>query len=307
MKNINNNREYERNYGFWNETEQECLAKSKVAIAGAGGDGFQLGYKLAMMGVRNFSIADPETFEVENSNRVIGATSDNIGVNKAEVFKKMVLNMRPDACVETYQEGVTPYNVKDFMRGSDLVIDESELTHLEIGANIARAARAEKIPNMIVMNLGFAALATSLNHSSGKTFEDVMGIPKGMPLDEIADLDVDFSRVLAYIPKYGDIRTLMSVKEGYSLPSISQGVDVASALGTTEAFLHLTSSVNNHRRQPTWAPKFRYLDAYSCEGGVIRFPRISYYLGAIALAVRCGIGINPLASYTKDDLDRRNK
>jgi len=292
---------YQRNYGFWNETEQELLSKAKVAIAGAGGDGFQLGYKLAMMGVRNFSIADPETFEPENSNRVFGATYGNSGKNKAEVFKEMVNDIRPDASVNIYTDGVNKDNIKEFMHGASLVLDESELTKLEIGTMIARTAREQNIPNLLVMNIGFAAIATSFRSNNGKTFEDIMGIPKNMPLDEVADMKVDFSRCLPYVPKYGDINTLIAVNDGAPLPSISQGVDIASAIGTTEAFLHITQGSNNHRRQPTWAPKFRYMDSYNGDSGVTRLPRLSHYLGLIAMLGGSKLGLNPRASYSKEE------
>ena len=301
------NKAFQRNYGFWNEEEQKCLSESKVAIAGAGGDGYQLGIKLAMMGVKNFSIADPEVFEEENSNRVIGATSSNIGRNKAEVFRDMVMDMRPDAKVEIFNEGVNESNIEEFMRGSHLVLDETELTHLELGTMVAREARKNKIPDIFVMNLGFAALASSFHPEHGKTFEDIMGIPKGSPLDEVKDMELDFRRVLMYVPNYGDIKTLMAVKDGAPLPSISAGVDVASAIGTTEAFLHLTSKLNNHRKRPTWAPYFRYIDSYNNKSGIAKASKISYQLGMAAVIGRTIFDLNPRASYSKEERDNRRE
>lgn len=308
MENISK-KEYSRNYGFWNEEEQRLLSKSKVAIAGVGGDGFQLGYKLAMMGVGKFTIADPEVFEEENSNRVIGATSSHLGRNKAEVFRDMVADMRPGATVDIYTEGITQDNLTEFTDGADLVIDETELTKLELGTMLAREARRKVIPDLLVMNIGFAAVATSFGPYRGhKTFEDIMGIPKGAPLDEVADMKVDFSRCLPYIPDYGDLRTLEAVKAGADLPSISPGVDVASALGSTEAFLHIVSASKkgNNRRQPTWAPRFRYMDSYNGESGVTMTPRLSYYLGLLAVAGRSVFDLNPKASYSDDNRSARN-
>jgi len=298
---------YQRNFGFWNEAEQKRLGDAKIAIAGVGGDGFQLGYKLAMMGVNHFSVADPETFERENSNRVIGATSSHIGQNKAEVFKEMVKDMRPDATIDVFTDGVNTENVEDFMYGADLVLDESELTRLEIGTMLARTARKAMLPDLLVMNVGFSAIATSFHPAKGKTFEDIMGIPKGTPLDEVAEMNVDFSRCLPYIPKYGDLSTLIATQKGAPLPSISQGVDVASAIGSTEAFLHLTQNSGNHRRQPTWAPKFRYMDSYNSESGVTRMPRLSYYLGLAAVVGRSSVGLNPRASYRDEERRKRNQ
>lgn len=296
---------YKRNYGFWNEAEQEALGQSKVAIAGVGGDGFQLGIKLAMMGVVRFSIADPEVFEIENSNRVFGATSSSYGKNKAEVFSEMVHDIRPEATVDIYNDGVNQENVKEFMHDADLVLDESELTYLQIGTMIAREAREQRIPDLMVMNIGFCGIATSFHPQSRNTFEKMMGIAKNTPLDEVADMSVDFSRCLPYIPNYGDINSLIAVQEGASLPSISQGVDIASAIGSTEAFLHLTAGARNKRRKPTWAPRFRYMDAYNGTSGVINFSRASHYLGLAALATREQLGLNPRASYRQAERDSR--
>ena len=300
-------RAYWRNFGFWNEQEQKRLSESKVAIAGVGGDGFQLGYKLAMMGVMNFSVADPETFEVENSNRVFAATDKACGRKKAEIFKEMVLSIRPGASVNIFTEGVNEDNVDQFMDGADIVLDESELTKLEIGTMIARTARRLGIPDLLVMNIGFSAIATSFHPHKGKTFEDIMGIPSGMPLDQVAKLKVDFSRCLPYVPKYGDIDSLIATQEGASLPSISQGVDIASAIGTTEVFLHLLNEIKNRRRKPVWAPRFRYMDSYSGKSGVIKLPRFYHYWNLFNVLGRCKVGINPRASYRKSERDQRSQ
>ncbi|HPF31025.1 MAG TPA: ThiF family adenylyltransferase [Candidatus Saccharibacteria bacterium] len=310
IKDNNLDRIYRRNYGFWNEQEQEKINNSKIAIAGVGGDGFQLGIKLAMMGVKNFSVADPEEFERENSNRVFGAKISTYGKNKAEVFKDMVLDIHPDAKIEVFNDGVTEDNVEEFLKDSDLLLDESELRYLKIGTMLARTARKMVIPDLMVMNIGFSSIATSFNPKPSwnqSTFESVMGIPKGMPIDEVNSVEVDFSKCLPYVPSYGDIRSLKAVQEGASLPSITQGVDVASALGSTEAFFHLTSGLNNNRRKPTWAPKFRYMDAYNGESGIIRGSRVSHYMGLVAIAGRSLLGMNPRASYSQEDRDRREK
>ena len=304
MKTINSP-EFSRNYGFINEAEQEALFNANIAIAGVGGDGFQLGLKLAQKGVQHFSIADPEIFEKENTNRVPGATQSTYGRNKAEVFQERVHDINPDAVVKIWINGVQKENVEEFMHGATLVLDESELTHLEIGTMIARQARKQGIPNLLVMNIGFAAQATSFRPSGGKTFEQLMGIPNGMPLDEVCEMKVKFERCLPYIPRYGDIRTLIAAQEGAPLPSIAEGVDVASALGTTQAFLHIVHVVNNRRPPPTWAPRFKYLDSYTCRGGDIYFPLISYYARLSEVIIRNSLGCNPKANYTEADRKRR--
>lgn len=295
-----------RIYGFHNESEQEAVARSTVSIAGAGGDGFQLGYKLAMMGVGQINIADPEVFEPENSNRVFGATAPNCGRNKAEVFKEMVSALPRDVKINVFSDGVTEDNVDDFMHGADLLIDESELRYLHVGTLLARKALQYNIPELFAMNIAFAGVATSFEPGSPHGFEKMMGVPQGAPLDELADMTVNYSRSIPYIPPYGDYETFVAVVNGAPLPSISQGVDMASAIGSTEAFLHLTSGVSNRRKSPTWSPRLRYMDAYTNKSGTVRFPRAEFYLGVAGLYAKTKLGINPSASYSDADRLRRS-
>lgn len=298
--------EYQRNFGFWNEAEQEAMSNSVIAIAGCGGDGHDLARSIAMMaGPKEIRIADPEVFEPENSNRVAWADETTYGRSKVDVLEEGINNIRPGTKVVPYKDGVTVDNVEEFVRGADLVLDESELTYLHIGTAISREARKNNTPTLIVMNIGFAAIATSFAPESKYSFEKMMGIPEGMPLDEVEDFKIDFSRALPYIPNYGDMDSLVAVQNGASLPSIVQGVKIASGLGSTEAFLHLTSSVKNKRRQPTFAPKWRYMDAMNDKSGVIHYPRLNYFGRAALMAARNALHLNPEASY--DDASRSRR
>lgn len=301
-----NRPEYQRNFGFWNEQEQSAMSDSVIAIAGCGGDGHDLARSIAMMaGPKEIRIADPEVFEPENSNRVSWADTTTYGRSKVDVLEEGINAIRPDTKVVSYTDGVTLDNVEEFVQGADLVLDESELTYLNIGTAISRETRKHNVPTLVVMNIGFAAIATSFDPARKYDFEKMMGVPKGMPLDEVKELEVDFSRCLPYIPAYGDLATLKAVQNGASLPSIVQGVKAAAALGSTEAFLHLTSSINNRRRSPTFAPQWRYMDAMNAEGGVIRHPRLNYYGRAILMAARSAARLNPETSY--DDAARARR
>lgn len=298
--------EYQRNFGFWNEAEQTAMSNSVIAVAGCGGDGHDLARAIAQMaGPKEIRIADPEVFEPENSNRVSWADTTTYGRSKVEVLEEGIKAIRPDTKVVTYKDGVTMDNVEEFVAGADLVVDESELTYLQVGTAISREARKNNTPTLIVMNIGFAAIATSFDPKSRYDFEKMMGIPKGMPLDEVKDLDLDFSKALPYLPEYGDLETLEAVQGGASLPSIVQGVKLASGLGSTEAFLHLTSSVKNKRRTPTFAPQWRYMDAMTGDSGIIKRPRASYYGRAVLMASRSKLGLNPSTSYRDEDRQRR--
>ncbi|MCS5713681.1 ThiF family adenylyltransferase [Herbiconiux sp. CPCC 205716] len=305
--------EFSRNYGFWSETEQQALTESRIAIAGVGGVGFQVGTKLARMGVGAFSIADPEVFEPANANRVPGASATSYGRAKAEVFREEVLAINPHAVVHVYRDGVTPENAAEFLEGADLVFDESETTQPEIGTAIARQARRQGIADLLVINVGFATMATAFSPGGRFTFERYLGLPEGAPLEEIAGLSVDFTRLLPYVPAYSDLRGLISVATAGpdgshpSLPSIAPGVDLASALGSTQAFLHLMhrKGLGRLRRRPVWAPRVAVLDAYTVTGRIIRASKATHLRHLLVAAVRDRAGRNPPGSYTHDDIARR--
>ncbi|WP_053353273.1 ThiF family adenylyltransferase [Leucobacter musarum] len=303
--------EFARNYGFWSEDEQLALTRSRVAIAGVGGVGFQLGLKLARMGVSSFSIADPEVFEPENVNRVDGAVHSTFMRSKAEVFRERLHDINPDAAVDLFTDGVNAHNVQEFMHGASVVLDETEMTMPDIGTLVAREARRIGIPDVLAMNIGFAAQVTSFDPHSAWTFERYRGFSDRAPLDEIAELGVDFARCLPYIPAYTDLRSLATVQGDdahapASLPSISIGVDVASALASTQVFLHLTSKLGNRRRKPIWAPRVAYTDTYDLRTRVVRAGKWSHLRHLLSAALRQKAGRNPLASYTHDDIARRS-
>ncbi|WP_291048084.1 ThiF family adenylyltransferase [Herbiconiux sp.] len=306
--------EFSRNYGFWSEAEQQALVDSRVAIAGVGGVGFQVGTKLARMGVSSFSIADPEDFEPQNANRVPGATTATYGRSKAEVFREQVREINPAAVVHVYRDGVTVENVGEFLAGATIVFDESETTHPEIGTTIARTARALGIPDILVVNVGFAAQVTAFHPRSRFTFERFMGLSETAPLDEIAASEVDYSRFLPYIPPYSDLRGLVAMTteapdgSRVSLPSISPGVDLASAIGTTQAFLHLTAAAGivNRRRRPIWAPRLAYLDAYTMRGRILRAGKAAHLRHVLVAAARDRFGWNPKGAYTHEEIARRS-
>ncbi|WZH35612.1 MAG: ThiF family adenylyltransferase [Microbacterium enclense] len=293
--------EFSRNLGFWRRSEQELLRESTIAIAGAGGDGFDLAVALAMMtGAAEVRIADPETFVPENSNRVAWANADTYGRLKIDALRETIGKIRPETRVVSFAEGVMTENADEFVAGADLVLDESELRYLHVGTALARAARRHGVPNLLVMNIGFGAIATSFAPRSPFTFERMMGLPADITLDDAAAREVDLTRCVPYIPRYGDLGTFRATVAGSPLPSVVQGVKAAVSLGTTEALLHLTRTDQNRRRSPVFAPRWAYTDPMALVSGRIRYARARHRIGATVLATRSVLGWNPQASYAEE-------
>lgn len=292
--------EFHRNLGFWRTSEQQLLQDSVIAVAGAGGDGFDLTMALVMMaGPKEIRIADPETFVPENSNRVAWATTDTYGRLKVDALREAIQKIRPGTRIVTYPDGITVDNADEFVAGADLVLDESELRYLNVGTALARAARRHRVPNLLVMNIGFGAIATAFAPGSRYTFERMMGLPANISLEEASTRTADLSRCVPYVPPYADLATFRATVAGAPLPSVVQGVKAAVSLGATEALLHLTRRDANRRRKPVVAPHWAYCDPMTLASGRARFARAHHWAGLAVAAGRSILGFNPQASYTE--------
>ena len=306
--------EARRNFGFWNEPTQQGLHDVTVGIAGSGGTGNMVGMALAQMGVQRFVIADPEVFDKANSNRVMGARTETIGRNKAEVLAEDIRAINSGAQVDVYPEGINEDNVEEFLakRRVDAVLNGLELTHPELGTMLARKARARKIGNRVVgvplVDVEYIAHAGQgyvIDPNSPVTFEKLMGIDERAPLDEVADMTIDPSRYLAYLPPYGDLRTLQAIRDGAPLPSNAIGAGVAGDIAKAEVLKLVRTMKGEKGIKPTYAPHVRWYDAYTGKGGQTRHPRFSYYRHLGIVVAKNMLGLHEPASYTPEERARR--
>lgn len=110
------------------EKEQGILAEKKVAVVGLS-VGKSVAITMAMeraLGV--LVLADFDQFELSNSNRIITPLK-NLGVPKATIVAREIMEIDPFISIEVFENGVTHNNVSDFFEvhgGLDLVIDECD-------------------------------------------------------------------------------------------------------------------------------------------------------------------------------------
>ena len=96
----------------------EKLARAKVIVYGIGGVGSYAVEGLARAGVGNIILVDNDKISSSNLNRQIHATHSSIGKNKVDVMKKRILDINPNAIVDTY-------NPKSIEGGEWNIIDKS--------------------------------------------------------------------------------------------------------------------------------------------------------------------------------------
>lgn len=111
----------------------EKLQKAKVAIFGIGGVGSFVVEGLVRAGVENFVLVDDDKICLTNLNRQIIATRKTIGKYKVDVMKERILEINPNANVETYQEFYMPNSENKILdKTIDYVVDSIDTVTAKI-------------------------------------------------------------------------------------------------------------------------------------------------------------------------------
>ncbi len=105
------------------EMMQERLHKARVAIIGLGGIGTWVVQGLALAGVCNFTLIDPDVVEISNLNRQCLFNVDDVGSSKVQVAEQKLHVIESEISVRgVEQKVVSSQDCFDVMRDSDLII-----------------------------------------------------------------------------------------------------------------------------------------------------------------------------------------
>lgn len=127
------------------------LQSSKVAIFGIGGVGSYATEALARAGVGNFTLIDFDTVDITNINRQIIATHKTIGKYKVDLMKERIIDINPNAKVDTLKLFFLPNSNQDIINTSiDYIIDAIDT----VTAKIELAVLANKLEIPIISAMG---------------------------------------------------------------------------------------------------------------------------------------------------------
>ena len=131
----------------------EKLSKAKVAVFGIGGVGSFVVEGLVRAGVKDFVIIDDDKICLTNLNRQIIATRKTIGKYKVDVMKERILDINPDANVETYKEFFMPNSESNIINNSlSYVVDCVDTVTAKI--EIVSKCKELNIPLISAMGTG---------------------------------------------------------------------------------------------------------------------------------------------------------
>jgi len=252
---------FSRNLGLVSSLEQEKLRASHVAIAGLGGVGGVHLVTLARLGIGRFTIADPDTFEVGNFNRQMGATTRSVGRSKAEVMAEEARAINPDVEIRVFSEAVTPANVDDFLAGADVYVDGVDFFTIEVRRLLFRKARELGIWGTTAAPLGCSTAWLSFA-PNGMSFDSYFDFQDGMEtLDQIVAFAVGLAP-RATQRSYMDLTKVdLSARTG---PSLGLACQLCSGVTAAEIIKIILG-----RGRVTTAPGYAQFDAYTgklCRG-----------------------------------------
>ena len=243
-----------RNQGLIRPDEQERLRLARVAIVGMGGMGGIDVATLARLGIGRFTIADPDVYEVANTNRQFGAMSSTIGRNKAEVMAEIIQDINPEAEVRVLTDPICSESAGDFLLEADLFVDAIEFFEIDVRRHLFRLAASKGIHAITAGPVGFSAVWI------------VFG-PGRMSFDRYFDLTDDMSpleKLIAFgvgVAPRATQRSYMDLEaldiEARTAPSCTLACQLAAGALACEATKILLG-----RGRVRVAPHYQQFDAY---------------------------------------------
>lgn len=129
------------------------LAGSTVAIFGVGGVGSFVAEGLARAGVGHLVLIDNDLICLTNINRQIHATSKTVGKPKTAMMKQRILEINPQAVVDTIDKFYLPENAVEFFNQPyDYVVDAIDTVTGKI--NLVLKCQELNIPIICSMGAG---------------------------------------------------------------------------------------------------------------------------------------------------------
>lgn len=177
----------------------EKLQQSTVIIFGVGGVGSFSVEALARAGVGHLILVDYDDICLTNINRQLHALHSTIGEAKIEVMKRRILEINPNAIVETIKEFYSAATAQLLLdRKLDYVVDAIDSVSSKV--NLAKECLLRGIPLISSMGAGNRITAenfkvTDISKTSGDPLAKVMrkllrkeGITKGLKVVFSPDL-----------------------------------------------------------------------------------------------------------------------
>lgn len=130
----------------------EILKNRHVAVFGLGGVGSWCAEALARSGVGALTLIDQDTAGLSNINRQLCAQSSTVGLPKAEVMRRRVLDISPDIIVRCIPAHYDAEHREDFFADYDFIVDCIDLVSCKV--DLIKTAKQRGIPIVSALGTG---------------------------------------------------------------------------------------------------------------------------------------------------------
>ena len=147
--------EFSRTERLIGTENQQKLYDSTVVIFGVGGVGSHCIEALARSGIGHLVLVDNDTVSITNINRQSIAYHSTVGKYKTNVMKERILDINPEATVETFETFVLPENLEsllDSIGTIDYIVDAIDTVTAKLA--LVEYANARNIPLISSMGTG---------------------------------------------------------------------------------------------------------------------------------------------------------
>lgn len=185
-----------RNQNLITFDEQVRIKNACAGITGLSvGNGIAI--SLAYMGVGSFKLAEFDTLETANLNRLRSGIHF-IGQPKITVTTQQIYEINPYAQIETWDEGLEQSTIKEFLEGKqrlDVVFDE--IDDFEMKVRLRLSAKSSKIPVIMLTSLGDNVLVDIERYDADKDLTIFNGLLGKLP-EEILKKDIGEKEKIKY-------------------------------------------------------------------------------------------------------------
>lgn len=131
----------------------EAICSSAVAVFGIGGVGSFAAEALARCGVGRIALFDKDEIHITNINRQLIATVSTIGKKKVDIMRERILDINPEAIVETFPVFYGENNADEFdLSIYSYIVDAIDTVSSKL--TLIERAKAKGVPIISCMGAG---------------------------------------------------------------------------------------------------------------------------------------------------------
>ncbi len=144
-------------------------------------------------GFTHLTLVDGDTVEITNLNRQMFSNQD-VGSYKAEVIAKRLLAINPNAEIDYINKFVSVDEKWHFdvVKNSDIIIDTIDISSIKAMLDIHRLARANDIPVIFPLNMGYSS-GVFVFTSSSASLEQMLQIDEAIDLQAAEEMYINKS------------------------------------------------------------------------------------------------------------------